>query len=115
MILAHRFSYELHYGKFDKSLCVLHKCDNPPCVAPDHLFLGTKADNNKDRDRKNRCYGQKGEENCFHKLTEVQVIEIKLLIKNNINLKNREIGEMFNVSRVTIDDIRIGKTWRHIK
>ena len=52
--LAHRVSYIIHNGEFDKKLCVLHRCDNPPCVNPDHLFLGTVNDNNKDRHAKGR-------------------------------------------------------------
>lgn len=51
---AHRFSYRLHYGELDKALHVLHRCDVPYCVNPDHLFLGTQADNMRDMRRKNR-------------------------------------------------------------
>ena len=54
MVYAHRYSYELHYGAFDQSLLVLHHCDNPACVRPDHLFLGTHLDNQQDKVSKGR-------------------------------------------------------------
>lgn len=53
-ISAHRYSYAMHHGHFDPSLWVLHHCDNPPCVAPDHLFLGDRKANMKDCARKGR-------------------------------------------------------------
>lgn len=75
--LAHRISWILINGKIPNNLFVLHSCDNPSCVNPDHLFLGTDLDNAQDRDNKARCVWPKGEKHSCSKLTDKQVLEIR--------------------------------------
>lgn len=74
---AHRASWELLRGPIPAGLCVLHHCDNPLCVNPDHLFLGTAIDNVRDRDRKGRQARQRGEDCGAAKLTAVDVRAIR--------------------------------------
>ena len=71
MIYVHRLEWEKHYGKIPKGICVLHKCDNPPCHNIEHLFLGTKADNMRDKTWKGRG------KNPNQRMTIVQVKEMR--------------------------------------
>lgn len=114
---AHRVSYEIEYGAIPYGKHVLHQCDNPSCVRPDHLFIGTHADNMADMTNKGRgkqiAAGRKGEENGNHRLTSDQVIEIKTGLRNG--LSGRGLARKYGVSKTLIYYIRQGKTWAHIK
>lgn len=75
--LAHRWSYHHMREPIPDGLCVCHRCDNPPCIRPDHLFLGTRADNNADRDAKGHLVVPVGEASGVCKLTDMEVHEIR--------------------------------------
>jgi hypothetical protein len=77
---AHRLSYELARGPIPPGMHVLHRCDNPPCVNPEHLFVGDQSDNMRDMYGKGRGANRQGELSGAAKLTESQVREIKQLI-----------------------------------
>ena len=74
--LAHRLVYQCYNGSISSNICVLHHCDNPKCVNPEHLFLGTRKDNINDMVNKHRQNSQKGSKHCNAKLTENDVVEM---------------------------------------
>ncbi len=112
---ANRISYSLFKGKIPKGKFVLHHCDNPICVNPKHLFIGTQKDNIRDCINKGRF--TIGSKNGCSKLTENQVKEIRSLYGKygHRGLIQRKLAKLFNVSRVLISDITRGKTWKHVK
>lgn len=110
--LIARLVYEIYRGVAPGDLFVCHTCDNKYCVNPDHLFLGTHAENMLDRSKKGRQ--AKGSHHGQAKLTESQVIEIRdLLLQKKLTL--RQISEMFCVSSMAISDINIGRRWLHVE
>lgn len=107
--LAHRAAWVLTYGPIPEGMCVLHRCDNPGCVNPSHLWLGTHADNVADRHKKCRTRVLRGEEQWMSKLTEDRVREIIASDNRGVDLARR-----FGVSQATISMIRTKRRWRHI-
>ena len=108
---THRYSWELHHGPVPPGLCVLHHCDNRRCVRPDHLWLGTKAENSRDMATKGRenVPGYKGEEHGEAKLTNEQVREIRASTGTGVSLAAR-----FGVSPSLVSLIRRRKAWTHL-
>ncbi len=106
-LLTHRVMWEIVFGPVPKGLCVLHKCDNPCCCCPTHLFLGTQKDNMADKVCKGRQSKLRGEENGRAKLTEDQV--------NAIRSDNRTqliIGKEYGVHLQTVNRIKKSKLWK---
>lgn len=109
-ISAHRASWELTYGLIPDGLFVLHSCDNPSCVRPDHLFLGDQRANMKDRDVKGRTLV--GSRHGMAKLTEESVREIRR--RAHAGETDRDLAREFQVDSSSISCIARGKTWRHV-
>ena len=109
--LAHRLSWKLHCHAIAPEQHVLHRCDNPPCVNPAHLFLGDQAANNADKIAKRRSrYGvSRGEDHGCAKLTVEQVLEIRASVGSSI-----QVGERFGISGRQVRDIRRRKAWAHL-
>ena len=107
---AHRLSYIVHNGPIPEGLHVLHKCDNKKCCNPEHLFLGTSAENMQDKVNKSRQ--AKGSDVYLAKLTEDSVVKIKERLSRGefINV----IAKEYNVSRQAISQINNGTTWKHV-
>lgn len=110
VIYAHRYSYELAFGSIPDGLFVLHKCDNPPCVRPDHLFLGTHDDNMEDSAKKGR---KKGERACYVKLTEPQVQLIRQRFDSGLESCG-QIANDFPVGKSQVWLIGRRKLWSHL-
>lgn len=106
---AHRYAWELTNGPIPDGLWVLHRCDNPPCCNPSHLFLGTNSDNVADRKAKGRTKNGKRRKPYRRVLTSESVAEIRKLIADGASCTS--IASKYDVSRNCIDSIKNGRTW----
>ena len=109
---VHRVLMWLQTGlPLDSPAFAMHRCDNPPCFNPDHLFLGTHQDNTDDRVAKGRgrCAGSPGEKNPRAKVTERDVLEIRAHEGSLIPL-----AERYGLAKTTLCSIRLGRSWRHV-
>jgi hypothetical protein len=125
---AHRVSWRIHHGEIPDGMFVLHRCDNPCCVNPSHLYVGTKKDNAQDRERRgrsNHATGQRhgrythphqtrGARNGRAKLTEQQVRELlDAYFKQGI--RKAELARQYNLSKTSVGRIVSGKLWPHVE
>ena len=107
---SHRLSYLLYYGEFDKALFVCHRCDNPPCINPEHLFLGTSRDNVDDMLAKGRSQKCRGESHSQSRLTEKDVLSIRM--------DRRPLGVIavqYGVAEAFISTIKSKRVWSHLE
>lgn len=113
---AHRVSWKLHnpHSLIPKGIKVLHKCDNPACVNPDHLFLGTQLDNMKDMLSKGRSNYVKGQKQGLAKLTEEKVSHMRKLWDSGTHTLS-ELSLLFSVHWGTIWSAVTRRTWKHVK
>ena len=107
---ANRYAWTITSGPIPAGLLVLHRCDNPPCCNPKHLFLGTKLDNARDRASKGRGRDQRGERNPSAKLTEAEVREIRSAIGSQAAIAAR-----YGVTQTAVSLIVRNKNWSQVK
>jgi hypothetical protein len=109
--MMHRVSYEAHKGPIPKGLLACHHCDTPLCINPDHIFIGTEADNSADCARKGRA--SRGEKHPFAKLNEAKVREMRAIHAAG-GTQITQLARMFGVSRPVAQKVCQGKLWRHV-
>lgn len=112
--LAHRVWWVKFYGEIPHGMCVLHKCDNPSCIKPEHLFLGTQKENIADCHRKgriSRANRNVGETHGGSKITEQTAIRIKML---RGVLPARVVAETLGLNTGWVGAIMRGEQWKHV-
>lgn len=110
---AHRFAYECWYGPIPSGKLVLHKCDNPPCCNPYHLYLGTDADNTIDKLKRGRMASVAGANNPSAFITEKEVRDIYAHL-HYTDMTQQEIADKFGLTKGHINNIKAGRVWNHI-
>lgn len=114
-VKAYRASYEVHHGPIPEGMVVRHSCDNPACINPEHLSLGTQADNVRDMFQRGRENKAKGERTGKAKLTDAQVREIRGRYAPMTYGKGAHcLAREFGVSKQTVQAILSGESWKHL-
>jgi hypothetical protein len=111
MVPSHRVSYELFKGPIEDGKLVLHSCDNPSCVNPDHLFLGTHEQNMADRNVKGRAGSSPGSQNGQSKLTALVVEDIRATYERG-GVTQASLALKYGVAQSQISHIISNKRWR---
>lgn len=115
---ANRVAYEITHGPLAPGLCACHRCDNPSCCNPSHIFAGTHAENMRDMRDKGRAVftsaGRRGEECYRATVTSEQVRQIRDLYANSRGRRTAKIARLFGVSRGCCSAIIHRRTWKHI-
>jgi len=107
---AHAYSWIIHFGEIPDGLCVLHKCDNPCCVNPEHLYLGTRRQNNEEASRKGRT--AKGETHYAAKLSNDTVIEMRRLYSDGHTQK--ALAQKYGIGQGLVSRVVRRKSWEHV-
>lgn len=125
--VAHRAAWEVTNGSIPAGKLICHRCDNPPCVRPDHLFLGTYGDNVADcvaKDRRSKIVGDehwshinahriaRGQAHGLARLTDDAVRYIR---SQGRTMTLKALAAKFSVAEVTIHRVKLGETWRHVQ
>lgn len=111
--LAHRATWEAAYGNVPAELDLCHTCDNPSCVLPAHLFLGTARDNARDMIAKGRKASTAGESHPRAILSDVMVRDIRARLARGD--RGVDIARNLGITKHTVSDIKRGKSWSHIQ
>lgn len=111
-ISAHRYSYELHIGPIPEGMLCCHHCDCPACCNPAHFFLGTKADNAHDRDKKGRNINHYGEKHGRAKLDEAKVMAIFVDFDNGMT--KAKISRKYNIGYSQVSRVLSKEHWKHL-
>lgn len=118
MTLLHRWMWEFVNGPIPPggdhyvSMCVCHRCDNRACVNPDHLFLGTHADNMADKKSKGRCSNLRGDDHPMASLKEVDVLVLRTMYDDGV--RREDIARCTGISLSCVKDVIYRRSWRHI-
>ncbi len=113
-VKAHRVAWQIERGTIPAGISVLHRCDVRSCVAVEHLFLGTRADNNADMFAKGRARTNSGEENGNSKLTASDVLELRRLYASGRETQ-RGLAKLFGVTQKTAAQAIKKQTWATVR